>query len=283
MKRNLLTLACIVALACACSSEIPIGKSLSRWNGFGVESMIEHHKNGIEYIEVTMKNVIGKDTAGVRERAAHLKAQIDSAGFKVWSVHMPYSRQWDISAIDSAKRTDAVRLMQDIVYVAGIFQPKNVVMHPSSGEISPEEREEKLNNSRESISLIAPCVKEIGATLCVENLPRTGLGQNGQEMMFLIKGIDNVAICFDVNHLLYQSHEDFLKEIESNTIKTVHLSDYDFVDERHLLPGAGQIDWQPLWKGIRQNGYDGIMMFECYGEPEELKHARNLITGTIPS
>ena len=230
-----------------------------------------------------MNNVIGKDTAGVRTRAAMLKVQIDSAGLEVWSVHMPYSRKWDISAIDSAKRTDAVRLMQDIVYVAGIFQPKNVVMHPSSGAISLEEREEKLNNSRESIRLIAPCVKEIGATLCVENLPRTGLGQNGQEMMFLIKGIDNVAICFDVNHLLYQSHEDFLKEIESNTIKTVHLSDYDFADERHLLPGAGQIDWQPLWKGIRQNGYDGIMMFECYGEPEELKQARSIITGTIPS
>ena len=283
MKRIILTLACIVALASACSSEPQIGKSLSRWKDFGVESMIRNHEGGLKYIEVTMNNVIGKDTAGVRERAALIKAQIDSAGLEVWSVHMPYSRKWDISAIDSAKRADAVRLMQSIVYVAGIFQPKNVVMHPSSGPTSPEERAEKLNNSRESISMIAPCVKEIGATLCVENLPRSGLGQNSQEMMFLIKDIENVGICFDVNHLLYQSHEDFLKGIERNTIKTVHLSDYDFVDERHLLPGTGQIDWQPLWNGIRLNGYDGILMFECYGEPEELIQARNIITGTIPS
>ena len=77
--------------------------------------------------------------------------------------------------------------------------------------------------------------------------------------------------------------EPRIKGIERNTIKTVHLSDYDFVDERHLLPGTGQIDWQPLWNGIRLNGYDGILMFECYGEPEDLIQARNIITGTIPS
>jgi len=271
-----------MALWTGCSqADNSLGKSMGRWADFGLESMIQNRQGGLEYIEVTMNTVIGKDTAGVRDRAAALKADIDSAGLKVWSVHMPYSRKIDISLADSAKRADVVNYMADMMKVAGVFQPQRIVLHPSSEPIAPDERAERLSCSRESIGLLAPVAQEIGAILCVENLPRTCLGKNGQEMMYLIEGYEGVGICFDVNHLLYQSHEDFLKAIGKNTIKTVHISDYDFADERHLLPGVGKIDWTPLWKGIRKNGYKGIMMFECYGEPSELAHARDILTGAF--
>ena len=85
-----------------------MGKSMGRWIGFGLESMKENKEDGLDYIEVTMNNVIGKDTAGVRDRAAALKADIDSSGLKVWSVHMPYSRTLDISVLDDLKRAGNV-------------------------------------------------------------------------------------------------------------------------------------------------------------------------------
>lgn len=278
IKSLLFALAVTFMTGCS-ESDLPLGKSMGRWTDFGLESMIRNHQKGLEYIEVTMNNVIGKDTAGVRDRALKLKAQIDSSGLKVWSVHMPYSRKIDISLADSAKRADVVNYMKDMMRVAGIFQPECIVMHPSSEPIAPDERAQRLANSRESIGLIAPVAEEIGTTLCIENLPRTCLGQNGQEMMYLIDGYDKVGLCFDVNHLLYQSHEDYLKAVAKGKIKTVHISDYDFADERHLLPGVGKIDWKPLWDGILENGYKGIMMFECYGEPHELAHSRDILTG----
>ena len=285
MKRTFLYLAGLVmaaALWTGCSqADNSLGKSMGRWADFGLESMIQNRQGGLEYIEVTMNDVIGKDTAGVRDRAAALKADIDSAGLKVWSVHMPYSRKIDISLIDSTKRADVVNYMADIISVAGVFQPQFIVLHPSSEPIAPDERAERLQNSHESIGLLAPVAKEIGAELCVENLPRTCLGRNGQEMMYLIDGHDGVGLCFDVNHLMYQSHADFLAAIDKGTIKTVHISDYNFTDERHLLPGVGHIDWKPLWDGVRANGYKGIFMYECYGEPSELAHARDILTGAF--
>ena len=131
MKRILLTLACVVALASACTTETPIGKSIGRWEDFSLESMIQSREGGIEYIEVTMSNVIGKDTAGVRDRAAALKAKIDSAGMKIWSVHLPYSKRIDISLVDSARRANAVNYVRDMMRVAGVFQAERVVLHPS--------------------------------------------------------------------------------------------------------------------------------------------------------
>ena len=285
MKRTLLSIISLVAAATmwtGCSGgDNSLGKSLGRWENLSVESMTQNRIEGLEYIEVTMNYLIGKDTAGVRDRAALLKAQVDSSGLEVWSVHMPYSRKVDISILDSAKRAEVVNHIAEMMKVATVFNPQHFVLHPSSEPIAPDERAERLTKSRESIGILASVAKELGISLCVENLPRTCLGRNGEEMMYLIEGYDNTGICFDVNHLLYQSHEDFLKSIAKGSIKTVHLSDYNFTDERHLLPGVGHIDWKPLWDGIKANGYKGIFMFECYGEPSELAHARDILTGKV--
>ena len=259
-----------------------MGKSMGHWTGFGLESMKANKAAGLDYIEVTMNDVIGKDPQGAPERAQALMNDIQEAGLKVWSVHMPYSRTIDISLLDDAKRADAVQYVKDMMRVAGIFQPQYIVLHPSSEPIYPDEREERLAQSHASIGELAEVAKEIGATLCVENLPRTCLGQNGEEMMKLIEGYDEVGLCFDTNHLIYQSHSDYFKAVGKGKIKTVHISDYDFADERHLIPGEGLIDNKALWDGIKENGYEGIMMFECYGEPAQLAAGRDILLGNAP-
>ena len=173
MKKLLLTLACVVALATACSTEAPLGKSLSRWNDFTVESASQDCAKGLKYIEVTMNTIIGKDTAGVRERAAAYKAKIDSAGIKIWSVHLPYSKHIDISLVDSAKRAKAVNYVRDMMKVAAIFQPQNFVLHPSADTVVPDDRADRIENCRASIGELAPVAAEIGATLCIEcSIPR---------------------------------------------------------------------------------------------------------------
>ena len=282
MKRIVLISICLLSFIGARADEPPIGKSMGRWTGFGLESMKENKAGGLDYIEVTMNNVIGKDSTGVRDRAAALMADICASGLKVWSVHMPYSRTLDISVLDDVKRAENLQYMKDMLRVAGVFRPQYIVLHPSSEPIYPDEREQRLANSHASIGELAPVAKEIGAVLCVENLPRTCLGQNGEEMMQLIDGYEDVGLCFDTNHLLYQSHADYFAAVAKGKIRTVHLSDYNFTDERHLIPGKGLIDNKKLWAGIRENGYDGIMMFECYGEPAQLDTARHILLGNIP-
>lgn len=283
MKRILVILIIVLHWVATYAQIIPpIGKSMGRWTDFSLESMKINKEGGLEYIEITMNDLIGKDTVGVSERAKSLINDIKKSGLKVWSVHMPYSNSLDISALDDVKRKNNVQYMKDMMRVAGIFQPQRIVLHPSSGEVSLEDRTRRIENSHAAIGELAAVAKEIGTVLCVENLPRTGLGKNGEEMMRLIEGYDEVGLCFDINHLMYQSHEDYLKSIAKGKIKTVHLSDYNFTNERHLIPGKGLIDNKAVWAGIKENGYDGIMMFECYGEPAQLDTARQILLGDIP-
>ena len=48
----------------AYAAEPQIGKSMGRWTGFGLESMKANKAAGLDYIEITMNNVIGKDPQG---------------------------------------------------------------------------------------------------------------------------------------------------------------------------------------------------------------------------
>ena len=112
-------------------------------------------------------HVIGKDTAGVRDRAAALKAKIDSAGMKIWSVHLPYSKRIDISLVDSARRANAVNYVRDMMKVAGVFQAERVVLHPSYDSVVPDDRADRIKCCRASIAELAPVAAEIGAKVLI--------------------------------------------------------------------------------------------------------------------
>ena len=281
MKKTMILVLSI--LLCGGISAQPIGKSMGRWKDISAASMEENRKGGLEYIEVTINDFWrpSKTHEEIYERAEKALADIKASGLKDWSVHLPFSRTLDISVLDDKARAENVAFMAEMIALAGRFNPRFLVLHPSSEPIGNEEREERLQNSHVSIGKLAPEARRIGATLCIENLPRTCLGQTGEEMLRLIDGYDDVKLCFDTNHLLFQSHADYLKVVGKGRIGTVHLSDYDFENERHWIPGQGKIDWGELWKGIRESGYDGIMMFECYGEPEELTAAREFIRESV--
>ena len=119
--------------------------------------------------------------------------------------------------------------------------------------------------------------KEIGAVLCVENLPRTCLGRVTAEMKELIADTPDVMVTFDVNHLLIESHEQYFDAL-GDRIGNVHMSDYDRVDERHALPGNGVIDWPYVHWRLRMSGYNGIFMHEVKasaGKPADLPKRYN--------
>jgi sugar phosphate isomerase/epimerase len=134
------------------------------------------------------------------------------------------------------------------------------VLHPSSEPIADSERKARLDCARKSIKELLPLAKEIGAVLCIENLPRTCLGRVTDELKYILEPFPELMVCFDTNHLLIESHEKFFYEL-GDRIGTIHISDYDRIDERHDLPGNGVIDWPAFHYMLRQCGYDGIFMY----------------------
>lgn len=262
MKKIGLILLSLILLSKPIMADEPIGLSIGLLNTPSLEKLKEIKKSGINHIEVTM-NYFWRNAPENEyyTRAFRVKNMVDSADLKVWSCHLPFSKTLDISVLDKDKREANIALMEKMIRLAGIFKPTRLVLHPSSEPISDEEREIRLQNSADAIGRLSLVAKEIGAILCIENLPRTCLGKNSDEIMRLIANYPEVMVCFDSNHLLSEEHASFFERV-GNRIGTVHLSDYDRVDERHWLPGKGVIDWADFYIRLKKSGYKGVMMHE---------------------
>ena len=80
-------------------------------------------------------------------------------------------------------------------------------------------------------------------------------------MQLLLHEIPSLYACFDMNHSLRQSNVDFIRAI-GNRIITVHASDYDMIDERHLLPFLGRNNWHEIMLALEEVNYNGVFTFE---------------------
>jgi len=146
-----------------------------------------------------------------------------------------------------------------------LFKPLNphkYVIHPSSEPISNDERPIRLENCISSLIILTEEVKKYNAQLVVEDLPRTCLGNCSEEILTIVKAVGNgLGVCFDSNHLLKETPENFAENV-GNLITSVHISDYDGIDERHWLPGEGIINWNNVISTLAKNGYKGPFMYE---------------------
>jgi len=186
-------------------------------------------------------------------------AVLREAGVSVSSAHLPFGWMWDPSILNPAEREDTLRRFRGLLDQVAAWGISLAVLHGSMEPVSPEERSARLETATQSIKELGAYAKELGVALAIENLPRTCLGNTAAETLVLAEGA--AGICFDVNHLLLESHADFLAAAGPRVI-TTHFSDYDFIDERHWFPGAGGIDWRALLRDLDDAGYAGRYIFE---------------------
>ena len=120
---------------------------------------------------------------------------------------------------------------KSIISWGDALQPYCYVFHPSAGPIFDKDREKRLELLENSMKELQAFTK---TPLAVENMPRTGLGRTVSEMQELISHDDRLRVCFDVNHLLCDDHKTFWNMLKEKIV-TLHISDYDFIDEFDLI------------------------------------------------
>ena len=231
---------------------------------------------GIHAVELSMEKgyMDALDFSAVKNYA-------DTYGVEIWSCHLPFYpfEAVELSALDAGLRDRTLSYYENLIAKASAVGITLFVVHPSGEPIPDTERKERLNCAKESLARLADIAHTYGATIAVEDLPRSCLGNTAEELAELISANDKLRVCFDVNHLLQGTHTDFLKTV-GHRILTVHISDYDFKDEKHWLPGEGDVDWQKLYQGLLAVGYEGIWMYELGQKPPRHLHRDRDLTFT---
>lgn len=192
-------------------------------------------------------------------------------GLNIGSIHIPYGTNWDPSNPNEHIREAVVKKVCKILTYAKEWNVKIVVFHPSWEPISPEERADRLNICKETLGIIAEEASSLGVHLAVECLPRTCLGNCGDEIEYLVADHPNLGICCDVNHLFKELPEQFIKRLGAKII-TTHISDNDGNDEKHWLPGEGVIHWDSVVNALAGVNYNGVFLYETSNrDPERIK------------
>ena len=266
-------------------------------NGLGKKSidrdnLTRMREAGIEAVEISL----GRD-ATLALDYEKLRRDSDAAGIELWSFHLPFMPfdEIDVSSTDEEMRRRSVDMLADMIRRATAIGIKRLVIHPSGEPIEEADRSLRLLAAKKSLAELCEITADGGAVLCVENLPRTCLGRNSSDILELISADPRLRVCFDTNHLLNEEIPDFIYAV-GNKISTIHVSDYDRLNERHWLPGEGCIYWQVLYHALLDVGYSGAWLYELNLEalpsiirPRDLtfsdfkKNAEEIFAGNSPT
>lgn len=229
----------------------------------------EYSKHQINHIEISESNYDDFDFKNTDLIAKKY-------GVNIWSLHLPFFPFDEIDISSKAIRQTTVDTLSEIIKKGADTGIDKFVVHPSGEPLDASERTERLKYSKESLSELADICEQCGGVICVENLPRTCLGNSIEEMKLLTAEDERVKICFDTNHLLKEKPEAAIREL-GDKIVTLHVSDFDFVNERHWLPGEGKINWKALMEALKSIKYDGVFMYEIgFEAPATIIRSRNL-------
>ena len=221
------------------------------------EELFEKYaRSGIFDMEISLRRA-GYDDLNFDE----VRRMADKYGVRLWSLHLPFTGadHLDISKDEMADETVAYH--SELIKRASAVGIEKFIIHPSREPIAPEDRSHKMQTAKHSLSRLARVASESGAVIAVEDLPRTCLGNCSDEILELISVDPSLRVCFDTNHLLFEDPAKFVRNV-GDKIVTLHVSDYDFVDEKHWLPGEGDINWSEILQALRDVDYKGIWLYE---------------------
>ena len=233
----------------------------------------DYAEAGIGYMEISM----------AAERYDDLDIKAVSAlsreyGVELWSYHLPFSpfSRINPASLDADVRAFTAEYFEKLMKAAADEGISRFVAHASGEPIAPADREASMAYAMESLDALAEKAAKMGAVIAVEDLPRSCLGNCSGDMLRLISANDKLRVCFDTNHLLGEDHASFMEKTARYYI-TTHISDYDFANERHWLPGEGKIDWPLVIDGLKKAGYEGVWMYEISPQcPKTIYRDRDL-------
>ena len=242
---------------------LPLGVSLDFHLDGYFDQLKEAEKLGFYSVDVNLCGLWHKPDEE-REKYALLEERIGgvkNTALVLNAVHISFGPNWNPSELDKAKREENCARILDVIKRADVFKPRCYLLHGGFGPFDPD-RKTRLDIMKESVLAIA---KQTNTVICLETQPRRGGLSSSAEACevydWFEERTDNVRVCIDVNHILEETSEEAVLRL-GKRIFTTHISDHDYIDERHWLPGKGKIDWMKLLASFEEIGYSGIFNYE---------------------
>lgn len=215
-------------------------------------------------------------TGEFKEYFRNLRRLADSYGLEIFQGHAPYAYS-GIADFAVYERMKAPLLRS--IYAAGEMGCPNMVVHPVILEEFTNGQNPELAKKTimDYYSEFVPALKDTGVTLCMENLFRTSpdkknklptYGSFAPELVDLIDSMNQLhgpyfAACVDTGHCNTVNGDlpELVKTL-GHRLRVLHVHDNDGIQDLHLPPREGTIDWPAFMQALRDISYQGTFNFE---------------------
>ncbi len=199
-----------------------------------------------------------------------IKALGDELGLEFSQTHSVFYDIGDKTLDGIAWRDELVRRS---IIASGIIGAKWVVLHPGSIESNGMSPEQSIKANVEYFTPYVKLAKENGVGIALENLPDFAR-QNGRrfggtvaEIIDLVDAFndDAVGVCWDFGHanIMGCNQAEALRAI-GNRLVAVHVQDNYGVNDDHLAPFYGTIDWPVIMKTLKEINYKYDFTYEIH-------------------
>ena len=198
-------------------------------------------------------------------RAAIAQALADS-GLRLNYIHAALDYFYDLSSLDPQTRLITKEIYRLAITACAELNGNAVVTHACGRHPVPEEDVEPMARfGLEALRELSSFAAERGVQLCIENLPRRyGFQSVTHRIMEEAYGWNDLWFCVDACHAT-MDNSDALDQVRwlAPKVRQTHLSDTQGVEDSHLIPFAGQADFEGICRILGEAGYCGIVDLEC--------------------
>ena len=174
-----------------------------------------------------------------------------------------------IPAIHYSPEVEPERTMQ----WAHILGVKWIVIHPIGADMTLDEQAAKQANLKMLQEWLGLAYKfKVGLAIenmhdMIPNVPgKRSFGATPSDLLWLVQHTDPslVGICWDTCHAYVQGLNQYqaIKRLGRHLVHT-HINDnISTVEEQHLIPFEGKVDWRGIIRALREIKYDGLFNIE---------------------
>lgn len=212
-----------------------------------------------------------------REWILSVKEYSEKNGVKFVQAHGPL---YNIFGEDTERKRLNDKLCIRSLEATAMLEIPWVVFHAGTfeGEFDRAHIEELRRHNVEWFTPLVEACETFGTGIALENMADVfGEQQNMKncycsstdDLIELVDSFhsDRVGICWDTGHAnVNRSNQPYdLKKIGSR-LKALHIQDNNGIDDQHMPPYHGNIEWKSLMRALHEIDYAGPFTFEAHNE-----------------
>lgn len=219
-----------------------------------------------------------------RSAVSDIRRSIEAGGLRCNQTHAPFrfrAKQWD----EDGHFGVFVKALE----ITALLGAEICVVHPLHHMQYLGHEEEIFRLNMEYYRSLIPYCREYGVKVGIENMwQRHPIRKNisfdtcssAEEFIRYIDTLDSeyMVACLDVGHVVLPDNRmgvgDFIRALGHDRLKALHIHDNDYINDLHLLPYRGKLDWEDITEALGAINYEGVFTYEIgaaeFALPSEL-------------